>query len=666
MSMSPLLRSLPKIAVLLWALFCLTALASAYDVHAPAYPVAYSDAQKDAQRAAGRAVVRRINAALAAGARAFTVLPGVYRIPADGPDSAMRLVNVRDFTLHMAGAEFVLENGGGFVSARDCENLAFIGPAEIDSGTLALTQGRLLTYDPSTGLSTVEILPGYEVGDSAKGTVDAFSPQGVYLENPSWASYEKLTVLDRVKRRIQVKLGAKDAIWTNVYKPGALLAFRLHGSPVLISAERVNGFTLKNVDVYTGAGIGWGGGTGAWKFINIKGIRRPGTSRLMGAGGCQMGSYGGSVLFDGCEFSNTADDLMDYYGGGLFTYARREGPRTVVTWGGGLKAGDTVNFYDHGGFQPNGTAVVLAAAEVTDPAGQAEAHHLVKDILKARDTDGDKPLRRLTLDRDVAASAGDYVENADTNRPDQFTIRNCYFHDSGVRVMVQGFKHGLFENNRFERISGGLALTCDAWWFEGPTCQDITVRNNVFQDTPFRNAWGTGKAAIIIGAGWSEGHTDISRGCAFHTATVTGNTIVEASAGAVFISNTDHVTVEGNSIRHPFTEAAPVGAIQLAGVADGRVWNNAVSGCPGLNLSVRGSRRISLKGNTFRDSYKGTVKPPQEVPDAVVSITGCTDTQVTGNKIDGTDAANAIWVAGSADTTLSGNQTTHLQAVSTH
>ncbi|MDQ2731019.1 MAG: right-handed parallel beta-helix repeat-containing protein, partial [Armatimonadota bacterium] len=116
-----------------------------------------------------------------------------------------------------------------------------------------------------------------------------------------------------------------------------------------------------------------------------------------------------------------------------------------------------------------------------------------------------------------------------------------YFHDSGVRVMIQGFKHGLFENNRFERISGGLALTCDAWWFEGPTCQDITVRNNVFQDTAFRNAWGTGKAALTIGAGWSEGHTDASRGCAFHGATVTGNTIIGSSTGAIFISNTDNV-----------------------------------------------------------------------------------------------------------------------------
>jgi len=449
---------------------------------------------------------------------------------------------------------------------------------------------------------------------------------------------------------------------TNIYHPGALLAFRLHGSPLLVSAQRVHGFTLKDVDVYTGSGIGWGGGTGDWNFIHIKGIRRPGTSRLMGAGGCQMGSSGGSVLFDGCEFSNTADDLMDYYGGRLFTCARQEGPRTVVSWGGGLKAGDTVNFYSHGGFQPDGTAVVRAVADLTDPALQAEAHHLVKDILKARDTGDDKPLRRLTLDRDVAVSAGDYMENARANRPDHFTIRRCFFHDSGVRVMVQGFQHGLFENNRFERISGGLALTCDAWWFEGPTCQDITVRNNMFGDTPFRSAWGTGKAAIIIGAGWSEDHTDISRGCAFHTATVTGNTITGASTGAVFISNTDHVLVANNVIRRPFTLAASAGAIQLAGVADGRVWNNIVTACPGLNLSAQGSRRISIRGNVFRGAFKGAVKPPKDTLDAVVSITGCTDTEVAGNTVVGTDAVHAFWVEGSMGTTLCANPTTRLTA----
>lgn len=634
-----------------------------YNVRLTVYPVTYTDAQKNAQRAAGRALAHKINAALAAGAHSFTIPPGLYRIPAEGADSAFPLINVKNFTLHMAGVELVLENGGNLVSARDCENLAFLGPAKIDSGNQAITQGRLLTYDSQTGQSLVEIMPGYEVAASSKGTVDAFSPAGVYLANPSWASYDHMTVIDQAKRRVQVTLGAKDAVYKDIYKPGVLLAFRLHGSPLLISAQRVNGFTLKDIDVYTGSGIGWGGGTGQWNFLHIRGIRRPGTSRLMGAGGCQMGNYGGSVLFDGCEFSSTADDLVDYGGGGLFTCERQESPRTVISWGGSLMVEDTVNFYDHSGFQPAASAKVIAVADLTDPAIQVEAHHLVKDILKARDDGSDKPLHRITLDRDVTVSAGDYMENGSGNRPDHFTIRNSYFHDSGVRVMVQGFRHGLFENNRFERISGGLALTCDAWWFEGPTCQDITVRNNVFDSTTFRNGWGTGKAAIIIGAGWSQDHTDPSRGCAFHTATVTGNTISNSSAAGIFVSNTDHLTIAHNVIRHPFTLAAPAGAIQLAGVADSQVWENTVIGCPGLNLSMTGSRRISIHGNVFRDAYQNPANPFQYVPNAVVSVVGCTDTNVANNRIVGTNDLNGIWVTDSADTILWANQAAHMTAL---
>ena len=626
-----------KLALAAGILFCLAGTASAYDVHAPVYPVAYTDAQKDTQRAAGRALVHRINAALAAGGSTFTIPPGLYRVPAEGPDSAFHLVHVKNFTLHMAGTEFILGNGGNLISPDGCENLAFLGPTKIDSEVQTITQGRLLTYDSNTGLSTVEILPGYEVAKSEGATVDAFSPSGVYLSNPSWAGYKNMTVMNPVKRLVQVTLGARDPIFTTLYKPGVLLAFRIHGSPLLVSSGGggVNGLTLKDIDVYTSSGIAWGSGKGNWTFQNVKGIRRPGTSRLMGAGGCQVSNTGGDVTFDGCEFSNTADDLLDYFGGGLFTCERQESPRTVITWGGSLSAGDTANFYSRDGFQPVASAKVLAVTDFTDQAMQADAHHLIKDILKARDS-GDKPLHRVTLDRDSVVEGGDYLENADANRPNHFTIRNSYFHDAGVRVMVQGFRHGLFENNRFERISGGLALTCDAWWFEGPTCQDITVRNNVFQDTSFRNGWGTGKAALVIGAGWSEEHTDSSRGCAFHTATVTGNTFNRSSAGAIFLSNTDHVVVAQNTIRNPYTLAPPIAAIQLAGVADAKVWNNVVSGCPGLNLSVKGSRRVSIRGNVFGNASQNPANLPKGRPNAVLSIVDCTDTNAVGNKVFGT------------------------------
>ena len=140
------------------------------------------------------------------------------------------------------------------------------------------------------------------------------------------------------------------------------------------------------MDVYTEAGIGWGSGTGDWKFLNVKGIRRPGTSRLMAAGGCQMGSPGGSVTFDGCEFGNTADDLVDYFGGGLFTCERQEAPRTVVTWGGGCGRRHRELLHEHGGSSRTGPPSRGRVADITDPAMQADAHHLVKDVLKARDT----------------------------------------------------------------------------------------------------------------------------------------------------------------------------------------------------------------------------------------------------------------------------------------
>ena len=334
-------------------------------------------------------------------------------------------------------------------------------------------------------------------------------------------------------------------------------------------------------------------------------------------------------------------------------------PRTVVTWGGKLSPGDTINFYDHAGFHPIVSAVVKEVSEFKDTTMQADAHHLVKDILKARDGD-DRPLRRVTLDRDVTVTAADYAENATTNRTDHFTVRNSYFHDSGVRVLFQGFKHGTFENNRFERISGGLALTCDAWWWEGPTCQDIVVRNNLFKDTAFRNAWGSGKAALIIGAGWAEGKGDVSHGCAFHSAVITGNTFTGSSTAAIFISNTDNVIVEKNTIQNAFRLAAPVGAIQLAGVLDAKIYDNTLTGCPGLNISAVESRQISILRNTIRDAYRDPANAPKDLPDALIRILGCMDTQVANNLVSHTNAANVISVKDSPGTVLSSRHSAHI------
>ena len=263
-------QALLKLAVGLCTFARMSVAAFAYDVHDPVYPVTYSDAQKTEQRDLGIAIVKQINAAVKSGAHEFTVPPGIYRIPR-GDEGKIGLWKVQGFTLHLANTEFILENGGNFLYPIDCSDIAILGPVKFDADALVYTQGTLRTYDVETGLSTVEILPGYEISDAEKGTVDAFSASGVYLSNPSWAGYTDVKVVDRTKRLIQVKLGAKQKIFADIYKPGVLLAMRLHGSPLFLSSGNVHNLTVKDADIYTGSGFMWGGGTGDFNFVRVTG-----------------------------------------------------------------------------------------------------------------------------------------------------------------------------------------------------------------------------------------------------------------------------------------------------------------------------------------------------------------------------------------------------------
>lgn len=556
----------------------------AYDINAPLYLVTYSEAQKDAQRRAGELLTARINAAVAAHQMSFTIPPGVYRIP-----KALRFVGLKNFTLHMAGAEF-LTGSDALLDLENCVNVAFIGPAKVDAAVYGRTQGVIQAYDVKTGLATLRLMPGYEVSSAAKGVVDAFSPDGVYLENPSWASYQNLTVLDAATRTAQVKLDNSVAS-QQIYKVGNLLSLVLHGTDNVIVSRNTNGFTLKDIDIYRSSGIGWGGGTGDWKFINVKGIRGPGTSRLAGSGGMQMSSNGGSVLIDACEFSTTADDIMDYGGSGTFMVVQQAAPRQVLTWRGSYGVGDTLNFYDHTDFHLLRSAKVVAVEELTDPALQAEAKAVVKNINKGRQTSDDQPLRRATLDRDVAVAPGNFVDNATSNRADQFTVRNTYFHDAGVRVMLQGFRHGLIENNTFERISGGLSLAVDFWWWGGPVNQDVTVRGNVFKHTTFRNGWGTGRAAVEVAAG--EGPPDPTKGVAIHKVNISGNTFEDSSQAAIIVANADGVVIKNNVIRRAFTLGKPVGVIQLRSIDGAQIEGNIIADSPGEGIVIKNSHAVS-------------------------------------------------------------------------
>ena len=572
----------------------LAAGASDYQARAPAFSVVYNEAQKAAQREKTRAIIGQINRGIKAGQTDFSFAPGVYRIPKVGPNNDFRLAPGGKFTLRVAGCEFFLENDGAFLHYDDYEHqcdIALLGPAKFDVDPLLYTQGRISAYDAKSGLMTIEVAPGYPLAPKAEAVIESYSPQGVYLENPSWMSYKNGRVTDEARRLVQVEAAANQTI----YDAGNLVTL-INSQPLFFSLRGVKNLIARDLDLYGGTGWMWGSGNGGdWKFERVRGVPRPGTNRLRGVASCQVYVSGGArVLFDGCSFSNNSDDLIDFGGGGIWMNARQNSPREIVTWRGQARVGDALNFYSHEDFLPVGAARVVAVEAIEDDALQAQAHDVVKNINKGRDAEGNQTMQRVTLDRDVSVGAGDFIENP-ANGASSFTIRNSYFSNSGVRVMVQGFQHGLFENNTFERISGGLALTVDAWWWGGPVVQDVTIRNNVFRQTTFRNGWGTGRAAIAVGADKAPNFP--AQSGATHGVTISGNRIFDSSRGAIFVGNATDVTIQNNRI----TNAQGLqgeSAIVLNGVFGGVVTGNTIAQSGGKAIAVSNSSDVKVTANT--------------------------------------------------------------------
>ena len=134
-----------------------------------------------------------------------------------------------------------------------------------------------------------------------------------------------------------------------------------------------------------------------------------------------------------------------------------------------------------------------------------------------------------------------------TARGELFVMHNCKWTNGTVRVMVQGFKSGIFIGNTFTRIGQGLAVTMDAWWWEGGTWDECTVRNNTFTQVPYVTYWKS--AALRYGPGFDDKAVPV-----FGPVSIVGNTISGGMGDGISISAA-HYALQNNTVS------------QMAGVA---------------------------------------------------------------------------------------------------
>ena len=201
----------------------------------------------------------------------------------------------------------------------------------------------------------------------------------------------------------------------------------------------------------------------------------------------------------------------------------------------------------------------------------------------------------MTLDAPLTATPGDLLENV-SGRVKSFTITHCYFHDSAVRVMVEGFAKGTFTDNTFERVNGGLSLATDVWWPQGGGMENITVRGNVFKDSPYNTGWGSEGASVNIGPLWNHAPLKAGEGYANRNILITGNRFYGSAQAAVSVADAADVTVTDNVIDGALTGGGS-GAVVLNVVGNADVSGNKVLHCKGPMVHIGDSQGVRVTHN---------------------------------------------------------------------
>jgi parallel beta-helix repeat protein len=148
----------------------------------------------------------------------------------------------------------------------------------------------------------------------------------------------------------------------------------------------------------------------------------------------------------------------------------------------------------------------------------------------------------VRLDRPLRLAPGALCDVSSALSND-FTIRNCYFHDhrsTGIRLY--GGK-GLVENNRFERIKDA-AITVGNYISEGLWGGHVVIRNNKIRCICSR---GRHPGAIAL-HGYQEDYS-VGYPQAVREVVIENNTVESCAASGIYVNAADGVRISGNVLR---------------------------------------------------------------------------------------------------------------------
>lgn len=541
-----------------------------------------------------------VDAAIARGEKEITIPPGQYRFHPSHLKQFL-LKDISDVTIHAEGVTFWLfpfQREDGVLLER-CRNVKLSG-LTVDYYPTAYPQGLIEGMDTQKGFIDLQIDDGYSTpGDVPGGVKNAkvvyFTPKGDFIETRlDWV--EKVEELSKGKWRVWPRSGWAFRQYQTEVKPGMVLAIAGRTMRMAFNIKDSDSCTLEGIIAFASPHMvfteHFGGGGHAYR--NCRVVRRPGTNRMLACNADIFHSIGvkNGPRIEGCEFSYSADDIINIHGLMSLVLDQRGGDRIdlVSQLTPTMPPGTLLRFYDAETLQMKGEAKVVESRTVDIEEHVASAQQMVTDLQLHML----RPLRvvRAKLDREVKVSASDFVTD-DARTARDTVIRGNHFHDCYTRGVLLKSDGGLIEDNLIENMGiSSIGVAIDPKFMEGPFPSRIRISNNTIKRNGYANMVSRDGWNYLIGA--ISVVSEMERGLSPHTAVsdieIKANTISDSVTGGIFLANVDGGVVEDNVItrsaaKTPFDLGSRMGLDK-----------------PLYALLIAESRDIAVSGNRFENT----------------------------------------------------------------
>lgn len=537
---------------------------------------AWDAATKQAQRDAGDKLLVHIDELLKKGEKNIVIPKGDYRFDkllTDRRPMHVLWADMDGVTIDLSGSTFWFENPrAGIVLARnkDCT----LKNVNLDWDPLPFVQGRIMALDHEKQLISVKLDEGYD------------QPSNDFTSHPdSWRGMifnpkTRLLKEQVIGFALTVKWGNRTPEGYQLAKLNGFYGVKLDKSGIEVGddivmlrrmgramrIETCENNTLENVTCFASPFVtyaqNFGRGTATFRNVNI--LRRPNTSRLIGANadGINVGNMQYGPTLENCRMEFLGDDFVNIHS----AYNRvvwQQSPTVIDSSQiNGYAASDAnsgkpveILFFDRKTMKKIGSRnIVKVETNNNYPVDQNKCLFDLKSYFhsgvaaqfkpdsktaRASIITLDKP---ITIDTDVVTTLPNYISAGGV-------VRDCYFIGSLARGIRLQAPKAIIENNHIENVIGYGISMCGqpGFWGEGPYVHSTVARKNNLINCGIGPANRNNPAIYVQQSG------DYTISDTQYDITISDNLIQNCGAMGIMVRGVINLTLENNTVENYYT-----------------------------------------------------------------------------------------------------------------